>query len=258
MLVFPSKDCSFIVDTDASNQGIGAVLSQVQDGNERVIVYYSKSLTKAEQRYCVTRKELLAVVASTKHFHHYLYGRKYHGALRWLMNFKNPEGQTARWLECMSTYDFDIQHRPGKQHGNADGLSRKPCDDCKQCDKIERNDDSAHEIEHSLRPPRQHKDKTTRKVCDSFCGVVTTGTQSQSCQADVSDEEQLVTKQELRDEQMKDNSIGKILQWKETSTGMIERANRTIENMLAMFVDDNQRDWDICLPCYDGLQNRCS
>ena len=144
ILAYPTCDDSFVLDTDASNLGIGAVLSQIQGGTEKVIAYFSRTLTKAERRYCVTRKELLAVVASTKHFHHYLYGNKFlirtdHGALRWLMNFKNPEGQTARWLEVMGTYTFEIQHRPGTRHGNADGLSRRPCEDCEQCSRVERN-----------------------------------------------------------------------------------------------------------------------
>ena len=72
-------------------------------------------LTKAERNYCVTRKELLAVVSAVKRFHHYLYGRQFlvrsdHGALKWLLNFKNPEGQLARWLELLGTYDMHIEH----------------------------------------------------------------------------------------------------------------------------------------------------
>lgn len=46
------------------------------------------------------------------------------------MKFKNPEGQLARWLEVLSTYDMLIEHRPGAQHQNADALSRIPCKQC--------------------------------------------------------------------------------------------------------------------------------
>ena len=127
VLAYPTADDPFILDTDACANGLGAVLTQVQHGTERVIAYYSKSMTKAEKRYCVTRKELLAVVMGVKQFHHYLYGRKFtvrtdHGALRWLTNFRNPVGQVARWLEILGTYDLDIQHRAGRVHGNADAL----------------------------------------------------------------------------------------------------------------------------------------
>ena len=101
ILAFPQSEGEFIIDTDASNVGMGAVLSQVQDGVERVISYYSKCFSKPERHYCVTRKELLAVVSAVKAFHHYLYGQHFlvrsdHGALRWLFNFKKPEGQVAR------------------------------------------------------------------------------------------------------------------------------------------------------------------
>ena len=76
ILTYPDNSRAFILDTDASNQGIGAVLSQVQVGNEKVIAYFGQSLTKAERHYCVTRKELLAIVASVKHIHNYLCGAK--------------------------------------------------------------------------------------------------------------------------------------------------------------------------------------
>ena len=59
---YPRAEGEFIVDTYASNQGLGAVLSQVQDGHERVIAYYSRALSKPEINYCASRKELLAVV----------------------------------------------------------------------------------------------------------------------------------------------------------------------------------------------------
>ena len=125
VLAYPTREDPFVLDTDASNKGIGAVLSQIQDGQERVVAYYSRVLHKAERRYCVTRKELLGVVEGVRNFHHYLYGKRFlvrtdHGALQWLLNFRNPEGELARWLEELGTYDMDIQHRSGRQHGNAD------------------------------------------------------------------------------------------------------------------------------------------
>ncbi len=159
VLAYPSSNGSYILDCDASNIGLGAVLSVKQDGDdvERPVAYYSKTLTKSERRYCVTRRELLAIVASIKEFHHYLYGRQFtirtdHGALRWLTNFKNPQAQTARWIEILGTYDYKIQHRPGRFHQNADGLSRRPCASCKQCEKIELQNDDEHPIHIGRRP----------------------------------------------------------------------------------------------------------
>ncbi|GBM51458.1 Retrovirus-related Pol polyprotein from transposon 297 [Araneus ventricosus] len=117
VLTYPRTDKEFILDTDASNEGIGAVLSQKIGNEECVIAYFSKSLGKPE-RNCVTRKELLAIVKSIEHFHYYLYGRKFllrtdHASLRWLLNFREPEGQIARWIQRLQEYDFEIQHRKG-------------------------------------------------------------------------------------------------------------------------------------------------
>lgn len=146
MLAYPVPGKKFILDTDASAQGIGGVLSQVTDGQERVIGYYSRVLGKQELNYCVTRRELLAVVECVKHFHKYLYGQRFqlrtdHAALRWLLQFKNPEGQIARWIERLQNYDLEIEYRKGVQHGNADALSRRPCAlECRHCSKVERNE----------------------------------------------------------------------------------------------------------------------
>jgi hypothetical protein len=68
ILAYPTREDFFILDTDASNVGLGSVLSQVQDGQEKVISYYSKSFNKVKRKYCATRRELLAVVASIETF----------------------------------------------------------------------------------------------------------------------------------------------------------------------------------------------
>ena len=103
----------FLIDCDASNVGVGAVLSQIQDGEEKVISYFSKYLSRTERKYCTTRKELLAVVMAVKNFHHFLFGQQFtvrtdHGSLQWLMRFKNCEGQIARWLEVLSAYNIEL------------------------------------------------------------------------------------------------------------------------------------------------------
>ena len=133
VLAYPDFKQPFILDTDASRDGICAVLSQIDEqGQERAIAYGSRLLSKAERQYCVTCRELLAVVTFTKQFKPYLTGHRLllctdHGSLTWLRNFKKPEGQLARWLEQLQEFDFEIVHCQGKQHVNADTLSHLPC-----------------------------------------------------------------------------------------------------------------------------------
>ncbi|GFV89408.1 retrovirus-related Pol polyprotein from transposon 412 [Trichonephila clavipes] len=149
ILIYPQPDKPFILDTDASNESVGAVLSQEIDGQERVVAYWSKCLSKPERNYCVTRKELLAIVKAIEHFHHYLYGQKFllrtdHASLTWLMNFRNTQGQVARWIQRLNEYYFDIRHRKGSSHGNADALSRRPCpENCRHCSRVETKYDYA-------------------------------------------------------------------------------------------------------------------
>ena len=138
MIHHPNPSDPFILDTDASAFAIGGVLSQVVDGVERVIGYASQTLSKSQRNYCTTHRELLAVVQFTRHFRHYLWGRKFHlrtdhSSIRWLLNYQDAEGMISRWLSRLSEYDFSIEHRPGTKHLNADGLSR--CHSCKnpQC-----------------------------------------------------------------------------------------------------------------------------
>ena len=157
----------FYLDTDASGYGIGAVLSQEQGGQERVIAYASRALKKPERNYCVTRRELLAVVTYVKHFKPYLYGRGFvvrtdHGSLRWLLNFQNPEGQVARWIQVLGEYDYQVIHRPGKGHGNADGLSRKPCPQCQLLD-----DDQRTVSGKNTKDPAKQRNKSVRWKPDS-------------------------------------------------------------------------------------------
>jgi transposase InsO family protein len=148
VLAFPVKGARFVLDTDASDRGIGAVLSQLVpvgiDDNgqevveERVLSYASRTLNTHEKRYCTTRKELLAVVWFLRHYRPYLYGQDFfvrtdHSSLQWLCSFWEPEGQIARWLQILGEYTFKVIHREGKKHSNADGLSRQG--PCKQCGK---------------------------------------------------------------------------------------------------------------------------
>ena len=162
VLAYPDMSQTFILDVDASNVAIGGCLSQYIDGKEQAITYASLSLTAAQKNYCATRKELLSVIMFTRHFRHYLLGKKFicrtdHNSLTWLMGFKNIEGQLSRWIEELSQYDMVLIHRPGKDHINADFLSRiteqdmcnnyngnvkprdLPCAPCNYCDRMHKD-----------------------------------------------------------------------------------------------------------------------
>ena len=143
VLIYPDYKKEFILDTDASFDTIGAVLSQIDDvGNERVIAYGSHTMSKHEIGYCITRKELLAIYYFAQHFKHYLYGKRFqlrtdHKAITFMMTTKKPiTAQFQTWINFLSSLDMDIKYRKGIDHANADALSRDKCGRCTQCMEI--------------------------------------------------------------------------------------------------------------------------
>ena len=102
ILAFPRFDCNFLLATDASDSAIGAVLSQVQEGAEKVIAYWSRQLTKAERNYSTIEREALAIVKAVKEFYPYLYGHEFvlltdHQPLVHLNNLRDVGGRISRW-----------------------------------------------------------------------------------------------------------------------------------------------------------------
>jgi hypothetical protein len=177
ILAYPDPNAPYVLDTDASDNGLGAVLSQIQNGEERVVAYWSKTLSPAERNYCVTRRELLAVVEACKHFRCYLYGRQFllrtdHASLVWLKSRKEPHHQVARWLETLSEFNYRMAHRKGKDHGNADGLSRQQCGDCRKCLLIEERDGgpTRREVEETCRREFQSTHPTAEGAGPSDVG----------------------------------------------------------------------------------------
>jgi len=140
VLGFPDVNKKFILDTDASFESIGAVLSQKDDnGNEKVIAYGSHAMNKHEKGYCVTRKELLAIFYFCNHFKHYLYGKQFllrtdHKAITFMLHTRKPiTPQFQNWINFLSSLDMIMEFRQGAKHTNADMLSRMKCDTCTQC-----------------------------------------------------------------------------------------------------------------------------
>jgi transposase InsO family protein len=201
IMAYPQEGQSFILDTDASDFGIGAVISQVQDGQEKVIAYASRTLNKAERNYCVTDKELLAIKHFVEYFRHYLLGQAFlvrtdHQALIWLFSLREPKGRISRWIEILSAYNFSIEYRPGKRHGNADGLSRCPnprdcqcseednlealkCGPCKKCRK--RADDMQTSWNTELVREVKGCQKQTKGGRGSICNILAQGGRGSIC-----------------------------------------------------------------------------
>ena len=126
----PNFSKEFILQTDASDYGIGAVLSQFDaEGIDHPVAYYSRKLLPREQRYSTVEKECLAIKLATHAFRVYLLGRKFtiqtdHRALQWLDRLKENNSRLTRWSLALQSFKFEVQHRAGKANANADALSR--------------------------------------------------------------------------------------------------------------------------------------
>ncbi|XP_063794647.1 uncharacterized protein LOC134949877, partial [Pseudophryne corroboree] len=137
LLAYPDYEQPFHVCTDASHRGLGAVLSQVQNGRERVIAYASRGLRKTErncENYSAFKLELLALVwAVTEKFKHYLAATPFI-----IMTDNNPLAHLStarlgaleqRWVSRLANFQYTVSYRSGKSNGNADALSRLPTTD---------------------------------------------------------------------------------------------------------------------------------
>ena len=122
VLAYPDFHRPFVLQTDASDLRLGAVLSQVDAfGHDHVISYASRSLSDRESKFSATEKEILAIIFAVDHFRAYLLGKKFtlvtdHSALRWLHSIE-AKGRLERWVMELQEYDFEVRHRPGPENG---------------------------------------------------------------------------------------------------------------------------------------------
>ncbi|GFW23154.1 retrovirus-related Pol polyprotein from transposon 412 [Trichonephila clavipes] len=239
ILVYPEIGKQFILDTDASHESIEAILSQEIDGQERVIAYFSKCLSKPERNYCVTRKELLAIVKAVEHFHPYLYGR-----------------------------------RKGSAHGNADALSRRPClESCKYCSKIGKkfvvigpivrqvttpstsaldpwSDESVQKdklADPEIKPTLEFKKSSDEKP--SWQDIAPFHPTTKPYWA-LWDSLHLRNGALYRKWESDEGKTFRTTALHPQSDGMVERFNRTILNNLSLLVSTNQQVWDKKLPFF--------
>ncbi len=132
ILIFPDFSKPFLLQTDASGIGIGAVLSQSgQDGLEHPVAFASRTLTRAERRYPPIDQECLAIYWAIQHFRPYLYGNQFmvetdHKPHEALMRSTNPNPRLEKWRSNLQQYNFEVRYKKGILNKNADSLSRAP------------------------------------------------------------------------------------------------------------------------------------
>ena len=138
VLTYPYPSRQYNLDTDASNKTAGSVLSQMVAGEKCVVAYYSKTFSSPQRNYCITRRELLAVVMAVNYNGQEFRLRTDQASLLWLYKRTEPSQQVARWLESLADFQFKLEQRVGAKHRNADSLSR--CATCFHCARIEHRD----------------------------------------------------------------------------------------------------------------------
>jgi hypothetical protein len=129
---YPDFALPFELHTDACGTGLGAVLYQKQNGQDRVIAYASRGLTKSERNYPTHKLEFLALKwAITEKFSDYLMGQTFsvftdNNPLTYVLTSAKLDATGHRWIAALSAYNFTITYKPGKFNADADGLSRLP------------------------------------------------------------------------------------------------------------------------------------
>ena len=128
-----------IIRADASDYAIGGHVLQISDGIPQLIGATSRMMNKHEINYSTTEKECLAILHTIEKYRPFLYGRKFsvitdHCSLCYLMKAKNLSGRLSRWALKLMEYDFDIKYNKGKNHSDADYLSRYTSHDCPNTD----------------------------------------------------------------------------------------------------------------------------
>uniref|UniRef100_A0A3P9J0P0 Gypsy retrotransposon integrase-like protein 1 n=1 Tax=Oryzias latipes TaxID=8090 RepID=A0A3P9J0P0_ORYLA len=221
VLGYPDYSLPFVLQTDASGEGLGAVLVQVQAGTERVIAFASRGLSPAETRYPAHKLEFLALKwAITDKFHDHLYGRRFsvqtdNNPLKYVMSSAKLDATGQRWVSRLAAFDFDVQYRRGQNNTNADALSRMSHQEVTQalqtCPHQVRPSEPGHGMEEPTQGPRdpthQSMPVSEKPKCESR--------EPNEAYGDVGMESlPAITRQEIRAGQKEDPVIGPVLHYK--------------------------------------------
>jgi hypothetical protein len=130
VLAHYNEDIEVVVQSDASQEGLGVVLLQDGGDGPRPISYISRGLNDVEKRQHCNELECLALVWALEKFRPYVYGKIFKvetdsSAVKWLFS-KKEVGKFGRWVLALQEYDFEVCHIRGKTNSVADGLSRNP------------------------------------------------------------------------------------------------------------------------------------
>ena len=241
VMAYRNYECPFIVHTDASKEGLGAVLYQKQDAKMRVIAYASRTLSPTEQKYHIHsgKLEFLALKWSiTERFRDYLYYAPGftvltdNNPLTYILTSGKLNATGHRWVAELSDFHFTIKYRRGVTNGDADFLSRPP-------------KDIQHLLEHCTEEISTDVIDASLHAVQEDCGKNFTWISAiganpdviRDCQPQALTPLKAIPLNEIKDSQKNDNAINKVLHFKKIGQRPTkeELANETKEFRLLMY-----------------------
>ena len=211
VLAFPRMDLPFIVETDASDIGVGAILSQkYEDGSIHVIAYSSSALRAQKKSWITAEKEAFAIISAVREFRPYLYHSKFtiitdHEPIKWMDDLNCPPHKIYRWILELQEYEYEIIHRPGRIHSHADALSRAPRpEDSENKKGHQTNEEDNGDFSERLLPPKSSDPKENKAGKEEAAG--SDATPAKCCMIEMESR-----MEEFRQKQLEDGIVGDAL-----------------------------------------------